>query len=386
MVSTVSTAMGTTTWEKIFGGSGNDSGNSVQQTSDGGYIIAGYTESYGAGGQDAWLIKTDANGNKLWDKTFGGSSNDWAISVQQTSDGGYIIAGGTESYGAGGQDAWLIKTDANGNKLWDKTFGGSKLDRATCVQQTSDGGYIVAGYTESYGAGGLDAWLIKTDANGNKLWDKTFGEEADDRAASVQQTSDGGYILAGRKTIPYQGQEAWLIKTNSDGREIWNYGYGISIGDWASSVQQTSDGGYVLAGGSRKRPMLATTDSDGNRRVFREYGDRGDELGEQNYANSVQQTSDGGYILAGVSLLESHTLSNYGQMINYASLIKTDASGEGYELWDKMIGDSNHQHGASSVRQTSDGGYILAGWTAPSNAGVKDVWLIKTDANGNVSQ
>ena len=203
---------------KTFGGEGGDWARSVQQTSDGGYILAGQTGSFGAGSYDAWLIKTDANGNKVWDKTFGGSSYDEANAVQQTSDGGYILAGETYSFGTGSYDAWLIKTDANGNKVWDKTFGGISSDGAYSVQQTSDGGYILAGSTDSFGAGSSDAWLIKTDADGNKVWDKTFGGISGDVASAVQQTKDGGYILAG-----YTGSfgagvyDAWLIKTDAEG-------------------------------------------------------------------------------------------------------------------------------------------------------------------------
>ena len=152
--------MGDQEWIKTFGGHGNDYGNSVQRTSDGGYIIAGSTSSYGAGGSDAWLIKTDSNGKKEWSKTFGGSASDSANSVQQTPDGGYIIAGYTSSYGAGGGDAWLIKTDSNGNEQWNKTFGGAGNDYGNSVDQTSDGGYTVVGHTYSYGAGSGDAWLI----------------------------------------------------------------------------------------------------------------------------------------------------------------------------------------------------------------------------------
>ena len=158
------------------------------------------------------MIKTDSNGNMVWSKTFGGSDDDWAWAVQQTSDGGYIIAGYTESYGSGGSDVWLIKTDSNGNMVWSKTFGGSDIDYAESVQQTSDGGYIIAGVTAwSYGSG--DVWLIKTDSNGNIEWSKTFGGSDYDEAYSVQQTSDGGYIIAG-DTCSYGSckSDVWLIK------------------------------------------------------------------------------------------------------------------------------------------------------------------------------
>ena len=148
-------------WNKTFGGTDDDWAWSVQQTSDGGYIIAGTTESYGAGYGDFWLVKTDSEGNEEWNKTFGGTYSDGARSVQQTSDGGYILAGDTFSYGAGYSDFWLVKTDSEGNKEWSKTFGGNAWDGARSVQQTSDGGYIIAGYTGSYGAGGDDFWLVK---------------------------------------------------------------------------------------------------------------------------------------------------------------------------------------------------------------------------------
>jgi hypothetical protein len=159
--------LGNGVWDKTFGGSGYDVGKSVQHTSDGGYIVAGYTTSYGAGGEDVRIIKTDSSGNRTWDRIFGGVEDDEGHSVAQTSDGGYIITGFTSSYGAGGRDVWLIKIDASGNKVWDRTFGGTGGEGGNSVRQTSDGGFIVVGSTDSYGAGGTDILLIKTDADGN---------------------------------------------------------------------------------------------------------------------------------------------------------------------------------------------------------------------------
>jgi hypothetical protein len=260
--------MSATYFAKTYGGTGWDEASSVQQTSDGGYILAGYTSSFGAGGDDIFLIKTDANGNVQWAKTYGGTGWDEASSVQQTSDGGYILAGYTSSFGAGGDDIFLIKTDANGNLQWAKTYGGTSEDWAHSVQQTSDGGYIVAGTTWSFGAGYYDIFLIKTDANGNIIWAKTYGGTSLDEAYSVQQTSDGGYIVAGRTWSFGVGGDIFLIKTDANGNIQWAKTYGGIYGDNAYSVQQTSDGGYIVAGGTGSfgagGAFLVKTDANGN--------------------------------------------------------------------------------------------------------------------------
>jgi hypothetical protein len=241
-----------TLWTKTFGGNESEWASSVQQTTDGGYIIAGGTWSYGAGESDFWLVKTDENGNEEWNQN----------SVQQTTDGGYIIAGFTYSYGAGESDFWLIKTDENGNVEWDQTYGGSDYDFANSVQQTTDGGYIVAGSTGSIE---VAFWLVKTDENGNEEWNQTYNVGFMSYAYSVQQTTDGGYIVAGETDSDF-----WLVKIDENGNGEWMQIYGGNESEWASSVQQTTDGGYIIAGGTwsygagESDFWLVKTDENGN--------------------------------------------------------------------------------------------------------------------------
>jgi len=209
---------GTWIWEKCYGGKDDDYAYSIQQTKDGGYAIAGYTYSCGAGDRDFWFLKLDSNGILLNQKTYGGSKKDYAECIQQTNDGGYIIAGSTNSFGAGDFDFWVLKIDYYGNIKWQKTYGGPKGDYAHSIQQTKDRGYIVAGSTRSFGKGKSDFWVIKLDANGNIEWERTYGGNKEETAWCIKQTKDGGYIVAGQtRSFGKGGYDIFILKLDSDG-------------------------------------------------------------------------------------------------------------------------------------------------------------------------
>ena len=233
--------------EWTFGGTFIDGGSSVQQTADGGYIITGWTDSFGSIGRDVYLIKTDGSGIEQWSQTFGGTGDDAGYSVQQTTDGGYIITGWSTSFGNGSSDVYLIKTDGSGIEQWSQTFGGTDDVGGRSVQQTTDG-YIITGWTTSFG-NGSDVYLIKTDGSGIEQWSQTFGGSGDDGGSYVQQTTDGGNIITGwTDSFGNGGYDTYLIKTDGSGTEQWSQTFGGTVDDGGRSVQQTTDGGYIITG------------------------------------------------------------------------------------------------------------------------------------------
>ncbi len=366
-------------WNKTFGGMGENHAVYAGQTQDGGYILAGYAGSQ-SDGMFVWLIRTDMKGNVLWNRSFSRGNSNTASSAQQTTDGSYILSGytgpNTSSY-----KAWLIKTDPNGNERWNRTYGENIYSWAYSVQQTSDGGYILGGRMRPQRVGAwteadFDAYLIKTDGNGNEQWNRTLGGTRRDEIASVRLTSDGGYILAGG-TDSYRDSwgDAWLIKVDKNGNEQWNRTYygAHSIAQTASSVQETTDGGYIIAGvifpiidapQTERRSDAWLIKTDSN---GNEQWNRTFGGKGENRALSVLQASDGGYILAGDT-------SSYGANGVDALLIKTDVKGN--EQWNMTFGGKFRDE-ADYVSQTKDGGYVLAGSTLSYGAGDWTAWLIK---------
>jgi len=356
-----------TEWSRTYGGTSDDRAYCVVQTVDGGYALAGDT-GRSAGNGDIWLVKTSWTGNMAWNKTYGGTSDDRAFSMVQTVDGGYALAGDTWSFGAGGSDFWLVKTDSAGNMAWNKTYGGTSDDRAFSMVQTVDGGYAVAGYA-SLGAGGFDFWLVKTDDNGNMLWNKTYGGTNNDIASSMVQTVDGGYAVAGyTESFGAGGYDFWLVKTDNAGNMEWNKTYGGTGWDITYSMVPTGDGGYAIAGhtlsfGAGGHDFwLVKTDNAGNMEWNKTYGGTGWE-----YAYSLVQTVDGGYAVAGYT-------ESFGLGGDDFWLVKTD--GAGNLQWNETYGGIADDW-AYSIVQTSNGGWAMVGQTLSFGAGGFDFWLIK---------
>lgn len=272
-------------WDKWYGGVGADVAYSLIRTNDGGYAMAGYTSSYGAGSLDFWLIKTNAYGAVQWNKTYGGKGIERAWWLIQTSDGGYAIAGSTNP-STTNYDFWLVKTDSVGKAQWNATYGGGQDDEAYSVVQTSDGGYAMAGYTWSFGAGSSDSLLIKTDSSGVMQWNRTYGGTGFDDTYAIVQDEDNGYTLGGRTDTGLETLNYWLIKTDSAGIIEWSKTYGAGT---AYSMIETEDGGYAIAGTGSS--SLIKTDSSGNLQWARSYWGS---------PHSVVQAMDGGFATAGL--------------------------------------------------------------------------------------
>lgn len=405
-------------WQKSFGGSNTEIPKSIIETPDGGYITVGHSKSsdgdatINQGNNDFWIVKMNASGTLQWQKSLGGSGDDQANSICNTADGGYVIAGSSTStdghitLNKGHADYWIVKLNALGNIEWQKTYGGTFQDVATSVKQTADGGYVVAGHSASnngdisgnHGSYSNDYWVLKLDSSGNLQWQKALGGTSEERAYEVQQTTDGGYIVAGETNSANNGnisstalgvRDFWIVKLGNTGNIIWEKRFGGSIEDLAYSIAQTSDNGYIVAG--------STNSTDGNITFNNGQGDfwilKLDALGNLQWqktlgtltydqAYSVKQTPDGNYIVAGYVSSNTGILESEPVASTQFWIVKLDTSGN--LLWQKSYG-GNGAETANSIISTTDGGLVAAGYSLSNpdsgdvtgNHGQSDFWILK---------
>jgi hypothetical protein len=359
-------------WTQTYGGIGNEQtwGRSAQQTADGGYVIFGQSNSFGGGDYDFYIVKTDSCGDTMWTRTYGGTGNDFCYSGQQTSDGGYCLVGETNSFGADSFDMYIVKTDSIGDTSWTKMIGTSVgREFAQGLEQLSDKGFIFAGGATLSGTGNGNVYLVKSDSLGDTIWTRTYGGYDDEQAYEVSATSDGGYIIAAwTRSFGAGNYDAYIIKTDSIGITKWTFIYGGTNMDKACDVIETSDGYYLIVG------WTYSFGSGYNDAYLMKMTSSGDTLWSKLYggpyydgAYSVQETMDGNYIITG------------GLSSSYSNLDlcfwKVDTSGN--ILWTLTCGGNQIDYGFT-VKQTTDQGYMAAGYTNSFGAGGYDIYLVKT--------
>ena len=352
-------------------------GNSVIETKDENYIVVGTATGFKKTGLDLWLMKTDKEGKQIWNKSFGGFKNDTGLSVKQTRDNGYIITGTTKSYGAGCRDGWVLRTDEDGNEVWNNTYGGLKDDWTISVEQTKDDGFIIVGGTESYGTGNnnSDIWILRLKHDGAEMWNRTFGGNDTDCGFYVNITKDEGFIIAGTggSDAPWGKRQAYVIKTDSLGHEIWNYTSDRNEWNFAEAVLGNVDGSFtILCRTNYQYDTIKLVKIDRNGTIL--WNKKLDSI--IGYSCSFDNTIDGGYIITG----ELYTDNAYD-----ICLLRTDQNGN--EIWTTSF-DFNDDF-SKSVKQTRDGGYIIAGysnyWTRTSMDEQHIAILIKVDSTGQIN-
>jgi hypothetical protein len=365
-------------FQLTIGGTGDDYGNSVIQTTDGGYALVGETNSYGAGYYDLYVLKLNPNETLQWTKTVGGPSDEDFYKVVQTTDGGYAAIGITYSFGAGSWDYYIVKLSANGSLQWNKTIGGAGDDESISFVQTTDGGYAIAGAMDSFGAGDFDACIVKLDAAGNLQWSKTIGGTGSDVVFSIIQTSDGGYAGAGwTNSFGAGGIDMYIVKLDAVGNLQWSKTVGGTDFDYAYSIIQTTDGGYAVAGKTVSYGAggydvyVVKLSGSGTLQWTRTAGGTSDD--GAGLRNSLIQTTDGGYAICG-------STESFGAGAVDMYIVKLD--GSGILQWSKTVGGTDFDY-AYSIIQTTDGGFDIIGRTASFGAGGIDLYFVKLDVNGN---
>jgi hypothetical protein len=369
-----------TMWTQTYGGGNFEKASSLVETPDGGYAILGYTWSDETEEGNFWLVKTDVSGNMQWNRTYGGGIDVSDMSIVPTSDGGFAIVGSILYIDNVSQCLLLLKTDALGNMEWNQTYGEAEDVYDSSVVVTPDGGFALAGST-FVGYQGQDFLLIRTDISGNMQWNRTYGISVLDKVNALVATSDGGFVIAGDTgTVWVLGDiipsDFLLVKTDASGNEEWIQTYPLLDHQTVASIVETPDGGFALAGHTGYRGVggdfwLVKTDASGNMEWNQTYGGPGTD-----FAYSLVVTSDGGLAVVG-------STERIDTQDTDLLLVKTDASGD--MEWNRTYGGTEYDYACSLVA-TSDGGYAMAGSTSSFGAGDLDFWLVKTDEYGIVPE
>jgi PKD repeat protein len=413
-------------WDKTLGGNLFDEAASIIATADGGYLVAG-TSSSGVsgdmsegskGGKDYWVVKINANGSKVWDRTFGGSGNDELQVAISTSEGGFLLVGFSDSNvsgdktenSKGGLDFWIVKINASGAKVWDKTYGGSTEDRALSVVATPEGGFVVAGWSESNmsgdktqnGFGNRDFWVIKITGDGSKAWDKAYGGSEADMATSITSTADGNFVIGGFSYSPISGEKSepargesdfWVVKIDSNGRKVWDKTFGGSRGDFIHSIISVPDGGIIMTGDSYSNASDTKSENSwggtcdfwvvkvNNNGV--KVWDKTLGGGSNDLSRNLLSTPDGGVVISGFSdssTYEDKTEDSRGEWDFWIVKLSSD----GRKVWDKTYG-GDRQDVTGAIVASPVGGFIIAGGSVSNISGDKsensrggsDFWIIK---------
>jgi hypothetical protein len=360
-------------WPKYYGGSQNDYGKSIQETTDRGYIIAGYTESYGKGMNDTWLLKVDSSGNELWNKAYGGADNDYGQFVENGEGDDFIIAQNTASSPSIFKSS-IIRTDLNGNNELEYAFGGESYNYFNCIRFTSDSSYLLVGSIDSVGEGKNDIWLLKVNLDGEEIWSNTIGGNGNDVGEFIWETDDQGFIIVGTTDSEGAGgNDIWLRKTDKNGEVEWKKTFGGSNDEIGKSIYITADGGYIIVGSKEIEGQgmndiyIIKTDSNGNLDWEKTFGGMDDD-----YGNMVQQTPDGGYIVVG-------TTQSYGAGDKDIWILKLDNFG--VEEWNKTVGGPWTDLG-EALCQTKNGYFVVVGSSNSLGNGNFDIIVTKLDNEG----
>jgi len=362
----------TDSWERTYGTGASDAARSVVASDGAGYVTAGWTKATASGNEDFYVLSVDEVTRQLWDQTFGGDDIDYAWSISPTLDAGFIVGGLTYSFGAGNSDIQLVKLDGSGNIQWNTTYGGPGWDEGYAVRAASDGGYVVVGWTKTYGL--KDLFVVRTNSVGDTAWTRQFGGAGNETGYDIYPFDNDGFIAVGMTESYGAGQQdVYVVRIDAAGDSLWTRTVGGADRDFATALTPSGDGGYVLAGATRSFGVggfdmyAVKIDAAGDSVWAETYGGGGDE-----YAWAIARAQDGGYVLAGET-------DSFGAGQTDVYLIKIDASGQ--LLWQRTFGGALSDV-SYSVAPLANGGFIVAGWTKSSGAGSGDIYLIKVDDQG----